>query len=107
MLECLQQTVSFVGLGFWPFEPSRVRRIAPLLRRRPHALSGYTPACFVAWNRTFDYQWTLCGPQALFISCLMPPRGERHLMQPVGALPPETWTRLVTAAALCRTRCRS
>jgi uncharacterized protein len=75
---------NFLGFDFAPVELSQNNLLSGFLGRHPQPLSGYTFATLAAWQEHFAYSWTLAEPDALFISCTLGSRRERHLMQPLG-----------------------
>jgi hypothetical protein len=67
-----------------PLEAGGPAGIADFLAAHPQPLSGYTFASLVSWDPIFQYGWLFPEPGTLFLSCLLGPDRQRHLMQPVG-----------------------
>ncbi len=77
---------AFLGLAFRPLEASDEATLAPLLRRHPHSLSGYTFGPLYAWAEAFDYRWALTASGVLLVSFVPEGGATRHLLQPIGPL---------------------
>jgi hypothetical protein len=89
---------SFLGWEFRPVELSRRELLSSYFARHPQPLSGYTFASLATWDPIFRYGWIQIGEDTLLISCLLDPDRRRHLMQPVGPLPPAVQEQLVHEA---------
>lgn len=89
----------FLGFRFEPVLLEHRERLGALLARHPQPLSGFTFATLAAWNGLFQYGWTQPSPGSLLISYFGDPGPDRHLLQPIGDLPPELAAALVERAA--------
>lgn len=89
----------FLDFEFDPVRLGDRELLAPILRRHPQPLAGYTFAVLAAWNPFFHYGWSAAGPDTLLISCLVDPPGRRHLLQPLGTFDPSLKERILAEAA--------
>ena len=90
---------SFLDVAFVPVELNHRQTLGEFLKRYPQPLSGYTTAALNAWGSSYHYEWGLAEPDTLFISCTPDFGSQRHLMQPIGSVPPVLQQRLIEGAA--------
>jgi uncharacterized protein len=79
----------FLGLDLAAVEIEHRVSLAAVLAAHPQPLSGYTFASLLIWAPIFKYEFACIGQGGLLLSCVLGPRLERHLLQPVGAFPEE------------------
>lgn len=91
--------VSFLGLDFSPLRAEDYGTLSHFLKHHPHPLTGYTFATLEAWKPFYRYGWRLIAPETLLITCTLDSTPHRHLLQPLGPLPPALRERLLQEAA--------
>lgn len=87
----------FLGLDFIPLSIDHQAELEPFLKRHEQPLTGYTFHTLIAWNKVYQYAWAFLDAETLLISPIVDEKGDRHLLQPLGAFPIESQQKLHSA----------
>ena len=89
----------FLGLDFRPIRLEDKAELQAHLRRFPQRISGYTFASLVAWAVPYRFEWTRFGDDCVLFCRPYGPKGELHLLQPLGVLDVGACERLFAEAS--------